>query len=171
MVVPDWNADGLLPPGVHRATVEEIYERFVLDAPNREHRELLYAAFHLHFRLVRRLVASGKLWVDGGFSTQKGAEPHDVDVVILPDDWTALEGLEERDQQDFMGLLTHQDVIVGSVDPPEWWPRIQPVGGALDAFICVPGQESMWLQTWSSVKGDDGEIIPGAVKGFVEVVW
>jgi hypothetical protein len=171
MGLPNWNADGLLPPGIHSADLAEIYERFVEDAPNRGHRELLFSAFHLYYRLVRRLVPSGKLWVDGGFGTQKGAEPHDVDVVVLPADWSALASLPDAAQRDFLGLLTHQDVIVGSLDPPAWWSRIQPVGGVLDGFVCHPGHEALWAATWSSVKGDDGLIVPGMAKGFVEVVW
>jgi hypothetical protein len=169
--LPDWTDDGLLPMGVHPAGMDAVYERFVLDAPNRLHRELLFGALQTYMRLLQRLIPAGRMWVDGGFSTRKGTAPHDVDVVVHPDDWDSLASLGERDQTDLLGLLTHQDIIVGSFDPPQWWARLQPVGGALDAFLCYPGQEEVWYSTWASVKGPDGYIIPGAVKGFVEVNW
>jgi len=132
---------------------------------------MLYGALTTYMVLLQRLVPSGRAWLDGGFGTQKATEPHDVDVVLHPADWNALKALDERDRTDFLGLLTHQDIIVGSMDPPQWWERLQPFGGALDAFLCYPGQEAMWEQTWSSVKDSAGHIVPGAIKGFVEVSW
>ncbi|MGH3941010.1 MAG: DUF6932 family protein [Pseudonocardiaceae bacterium] len=171
MGLPNWTDEGLLPQGIHSAAMPDVYERFVCDAPHREHREMLYGALATYLRLLRRLVSSGRAWINGGFCTQKATEPHDVDVVLHPADWAALEALDERDQTDLLGLLTHQDIIVGSMNPPQWWARLQPVGGALDAFLCYPGQEDMWYRTWSSVKGPDDRIVPGAVKGFVEVSW
>lgn len=92
-------------------------------------------------------------------------------MVVHPADWNALLALDEHDQNDLLGLLTHQDIIVGSMDPPQWWARLQPMGGAVDGFLCDPGNEDVWYQTWSSVKGSDGRIITGAEKGFVEVSW
>lgn len=170
MGLPAWNAEGYLPDGIHRASMDDIYERFVLDAPERDHRETLFSAFQTYYRLVKRFLPSGAMWVDGGFGTRKATAPHDVDVVLHPSDWAQLEALDDQAETDFLGLLTHQDIIVGSLGPI-WLPRLQPVGGALDSFLCYPGQEPMWMETWSSVKGDDGLIVDGASKGFAEVVW
>lgn len=170
MSLPRWDSSGRLPVGIHQCDLRAIYERFVLDAPNRTERELLYSALDLYLRLVRRFIPSGKAWIDGGFGTSKAAKPHDIDVVIHPDDWAALEALPEAEQNDLLGLLTHQDVIVGSLGPL-YVERLQPIGGALDGFLCMPGQEAIWVGTWASVKGDDGMIIPGVAKGFVEVTW
>lgn len=171
MALPDWTAEGLLPTGIHTGDMADVYERFVEDAPERGHREMLYAALSTYMMLLKRFIPSGRAWIDGGFGTQKGTAPHDVDVVVLPADWSALESMSEQDVTDFLGLLTHQDIIVGSMDPPQWWARLQPIGGALDSFLCYPGQEAMWEETWASVKGDDGAIVLGQLKGFVEVAW
>lgn len=170
MSLPAWNADGLLPPGRYPATLDDIYERFVMDAPERPRREILHGAFVTHLMMVRSFIPAGKVWVDGGFSMQKAAPPHDVDVAIIPDDYAALAALPVERQIDFLGLMTLRDVVVG--DPgPLYLDRIQPVGGALDAFICHPGEEYVWHSTWSSVKGTDGKIIPGMTKGYAEVSW
>ena len=171
MALPEWNGNGLLPPGIYPASMSDIYERFVEDAPQRDRREILFSALSFYMTVMERFVPSGRAWIDGGFGTQKGVAPHDVDVVVLPADWNALGSLPEEDHNDFLGLLTLQDIIIGSFDPPEWWARLQPIGGALDGFVCQPGSEAVWEGTWSSVKGDDGFIIPGVKKGFVEVTW
>lgn len=169
--LPDWTDQGLLPPGIHAATLEDVHERFVLDAPHQDRRGMLFRALRTYMELLQQLVPAGRVWIDGGFGTRKDTPPHDVDVVIHPADWEALQGLAEQDHRDLLGLLTHRDIIIGSMDPPQWWERIQPIGGVLDGFLCYPGQEAIWEQTWSSVKGPDGEIVTGAIKGFVEVSW
>jgi hypothetical protein len=121
-------------------------------------------------QLLQGLIPSGRAWIDGGFTTLKAAAPGDIDVVILPESWDDLGALTGKQQEQVYGLLTLQDVILG-------FPmlvalqRIQPVGGALDAFLCYPGHEQVWHDTWACVKGDDGQIVPGAVKGYVEVTW
>ncbi|MFJ8073825.1 hypothetical protein ACIQ7Q_07785 [Streptomyces sp. NPDC096176] len=48
------------------------------------------------------------------------------------------------------------------------------MGGLIDSFPVVAGipeQEEYWDATWSKVKGPDGELITGAVKGYLEVSW
>jgi hypothetical protein len=171
MSLPDWTSEGLLPVGIHAGRMADLYDRFVDDAPERAHREMLFSALNTYMMLLKRFVPHGRAWIDGGFATRKASAPHDVDVVVLPNDWEAVAALDDRDANDFLGLLTHQDIIVGSFDPPQWWARLQPIGGALDAFLCYPGHEHIWEQTWASVKGDDGEIVTGMAKGFAEVSW
>jgi hypothetical protein len=88
--LPNWTDEGLLPPGIHSAAISDVYERFVCDAPHREHREMLYQALRTYLMLLRRFIPSGRAWINGGFGTRKDAAPHDVDVVVHPADWDAL---------------------------------------------------------------------------------
>ncbi|WP_425483948.1 DUF6932 family protein [Fodinicola acaciae] len=169
MSLPDWNEYGLLPPGIHKGTLDQIYDRFVLDAPCRERREVLHGALVTHLGLVRELIPQGRAWVDGGFCTCKTEPPKDVDVLLHPGDWTALEASEPSAQTRMYGLLTLQDVL--AQQPAVWLERLQPVGGALDAFLCFPGSENYWSDLWSSVKRADGHVELGVKKGFVEVSW
>lgn len=168
MTLPVWDADGLLPEGRHPASLEEVHDRCVIGAPNAARRQELFGSLITFTELAKRIVGPCQLWVDGGFVTAKPKAPFDIDVVIKPDDWDRLLAYTGRDRDRVFGMLTLQDVVVGE---PLYlgFERIQPLAGELDAFLCYPGQDEVWHDTWSAVKGDDGEIVEGAVKGYVEV--
>src|SRR5262245_22890421 len=78
-MLPDFDDDGNLPPGIHRATIEEVARRFGHGSPEREveMRELM------EFVAWARQAAVQRLLVNGSFVTSKES-PNDVDVVILP---------------------------------------------------------------------------------------
>lgn len=168
MSLPEWIDPGVLPPGRHSATLEELYERCVSGAANGTRRAELFDVLISYLSVCRRVIGQAVYWIDGGFVTNKPAAPFDIDVAIVPDDWTMLEQNETaRDELRIFGLLTLQDLIVG---PPSYLglQRLQPFGGELDAFLCYPGQEGVWHATWSSLKWDN-QVIPGREKGYVEV--
>lgn len=169
MALPPWTPAGLLPPGVHTASMSELYDRMVLDAPHRERRETLFAALRTYLGLVERFVGHGTAWIDGGFTMQKEDPPHDVDVAARPADWSELETLGDQERVDLLGLLTLQDIIMSRPDVM-WLERVQPIGGALDAFLVRPEGDQAWFDTWSSVKRG-GILQEGEIKGFVEVAW
>lgn len=170
MPLPDWNADGLLPAGIHSVNLSDVYDRCVSDAGHQAWRGVLYGALRTYIGIVSRIIPHATVWVDGGFLQAKPTAPHDVDIVIHPHDWHHLDHLSAQEEIGLFGALTLQDVIVG--EPIlTYLERIQPVAGALDAFLCWPGEEDVWIRTWSSVKGADGLIVPGMVKGFAEVTW
>lgn len=77
-MVPAFNDEGYLPPGLHRATVEEIHARFGQESElRRVQMESLFWLVELAWRAgVRRVV------VNGSFVTDK-LEPNDVDCVLL----------------------------------------------------------------------------------------
>lgn len=103
-MLPALDANGFLPPGRHRATMDEVYARFVEDAPFREERQLVFDALTTYTALVRRTYRKGAFWMDGGF-VKNHAELREVD------------------------------------------------------------------RTWSSVRDRTGSVVPGRVKGYVEVAW
>jgi hypothetical protein len=78
-VLPEFDEFGNLPPGTHRATIEEVLRRFGSGSAEREveGQELLQFIDWARRAGVRRLV------VDGSFVSEK-QEPNDVDLVILP---------------------------------------------------------------------------------------
>jgi hypothetical protein len=78
-MLPAFDEFGNLPPGIHRATIEEVIERFRAGSPERdvEGEELLQFIEWARRAGVRRLV------VNGSFVTAKRA-PNDVDLIILP---------------------------------------------------------------------------------------
>ena len=163
------SASGFLPLGSHAATLLDVHERFVRGAPHEQRRQIIYDALVVYFDMVRAFFPSGIALVDGGFTTRKEESPHDVDVVLFPDDpvrtltWTA------QQYMDFQGLLTLQDVIIGGEDAA-YFKRVQPLAGFLDSFLGAPEREQMWRRTWSSVRGAGDTFIPD-VKGYLEVRW
>ena len=77
-MIPDFNEEGYLPPGLHGATLEEIATRFGQESELRQVRmESLRWMVDLAQRAgVQRIVANGS------FVTDK-LEPNDVDCVLL----------------------------------------------------------------------------------------
>ena len=169
VALPAWTDAGLLPPGAHPATMPDIYDRFVLDAPQREEREVLFAALGLHLGLIRKLIPAGRAWIDGSFCTRQALVPNDVDVVILPADRVALKALGGPDKTRLYMLLTLQEV--NALEPAVWLNRLQPLGGLVDAFICAPGHEDVWDARWSRVTDAYGAVIEDKAKGYAEVTW
>ncbi len=170
LVIPDLTSDGWLPPGRHPASLEDIELIFVKRAPHADHRDLLFRTLTVYLDMVQQLLPRGSAWVDGGFCTYKDAAPHDVDITLLVPRSRA-EDMAFIEQ--FLPLLTLKDVH--AEEPVSFMsPRMQPMGGKIDAFLCVagdPAQEQYWDTVWSSVKGSDGEIVDGETKGYLEVTW
>lgn len=169
-MIPAVNPDsGFLPLGAHSATLAEVHERFVSGAPHEARRQSIFDALVTYFDWLRAFFPSGVALVDGGFTTHKPEVPHDIDVVIFPDDPTHMSTWTEQQFMDFQGLMTLQDVIIGGQDAA-YFKRVQPLGGLLDGFIAAPEREQMWRRTWSSVRGA-GNAFVADQKGYLEVRW
>jgi len=82
-MLPDFDDEGNLPPGIHRATIEEVAQRFGTGSPEREIevRELMDFVVWARHAGVKRIL------INGSFTTDKES-PNDVDVVILPSEAT-----------------------------------------------------------------------------------
>lgn len=77
-MIPPCNDEGYLPPGIHRATLEEIAARFGRESEIRrvQMESLRWLIALAHRAGARRIV------VNGSFVTDK-LEPNDVDCVLL----------------------------------------------------------------------------------------
>jgi hypothetical protein len=73
-VIPKFTADGLLPRGIHPATLEEVQERF----GGNERRDKLLTGL---FEALRLLRAAGcrRVYINGSFVTSK-EQPNDIDA-------------------------------------------------------------------------------------------
>ena len=79
MVMPPFNAQGDLPPGVHQATLVEVVERFGQDAPER-----LRGTERLE-QVIALAQGTGKLqrvFIWGSYITDK-PDPRDIDLFLL----------------------------------------------------------------------------------------
>ena len=153
-----------LPFGRYRATLDEIEQVFVHDAPFAAERAQVFQAFHVWFSLMDGMLPGARYWVDGGFVTHKDwAAPSDVDVMMLCTS-EQLNALNDQEQERFAQLLT--------VAAPGT-PRVQPMGGLVDAYYVVRGNVDhviYWQNLWSKVRDRNGNEVLNSIKGFVEVM-
>lgn len=160
---------GYLPPSQtpYLVTMADIHELFVAQAPFRERREVLFAAFEIYAALIWERIPDARIWVDGGFTTHKSWEaPDDVDVVVVADDVprTTKGGLVSD------GLLTLQKVTAelnGKDLPPV--DKLRPFGGLIDAYFATSATTQLIKMQFSKVRGPDGLIVPNLSKGILEV--
>jgi Family of unknown function (DUF6932) len=87
MPLPDFNTNGDLPPGVHRAAWSEVVGRFGGGTGQRNFCTRCLA--HIH-ELARRTGCLQRFVIFGSYVTAK-TEPNDVDVVLIMDDSFRLE--------------------------------------------------------------------------------
>jgi hypothetical protein len=79
MPLPDFNADGDLPPGIHHATMDEVVARF--GGPGAARRRCTRNLRHV-FNLARTTAQFQRMIVFGSYVTAK-ASPNDVDVILI----------------------------------------------------------------------------------------
>lgn len=79
MPIPIFSKAGLLPPGVHHATIDEVEERF---GRGSSRRTKLYAKLARFLAEVRSFQIFDSIFIDGSFVTDK-PNPGDIDVVLV----------------------------------------------------------------------------------------
>jgi hypothetical protein len=144
--------------GRHNATLDEVYEAFVENAPFRPRRELIFRALKLYIDLVSAQFTTCRYWVNGGFVTHKTwEEPEDADVVVvIPPGEHA-----QVTQPGFLPLLSL----------PSTAGKVHPMGGLIDAFVALdlPPALAPWDLLWSKVRDQHHNEAPGVHKGYLEV--
>jgi hypothetical protein len=174
-VIPAVDPDTKLLPAnadlsPHKATLVEIRQRFVEEAPNPNRRRIAFAALEIYAGLAWSYLPNAALWVDGGFVTHKESTPHDIDVVIV-DDMASLDSVFAV-ESDALALLTFQGV--SALEPNiAGIRRLQPFGGLIDGFVAPRDQPlavSVWRDRWSMAPTPDGSGYRTDIhKGFLEV--
>ena len=82
-MLPEFDDNGNLPPGIHRATVNEVVERFA--ALKSRKRRLLDQKLRAFFGAIETLAIG--MYIDGSYVSST-LSPKDVDIlVILPSDF------------------------------------------------------------------------------------
>lgn len=82
MPLPEFNPDGDLPPGVHRASLDEVAARFGGGSDDRTRRTRNLT--HI-YELIHRTGFLQRFIVFGSYVTSK-EDPNDVDVILVMDD-------------------------------------------------------------------------------------
>ena len=82
MPLPDFNADGDLPPGIHHATMDEVIDRFGGSGAARW--RCTRSLQHIH-DLAKATGQLERFIIFGSYVSNKSA-PNDVDVILLMSD-------------------------------------------------------------------------------------
>jgi hypothetical protein len=82
-MLPDFTANGLLPPGIHIATIDEFKARFVFFARSDRRFRLFDKLLELYHEASRTGIVK-RFLVGGSFVTAK-AEPNDFDCILVMD--------------------------------------------------------------------------------------
>jgi len=87
-MIPEFDDNGNLPPGIHRATLDEIEERFGRES------EIRRVEMESLGWLVEAAVRAGveRIVINGSFVTDV-LEPNDVDCVVLPGPSVSLDAM------------------------------------------------------------------------------
>jgi hypothetical protein len=146
MPLPEFDAQGLLPPGLHDATLAEVRERFgrfqVSDC-----RLKLCQQLEAFLQDVRSSTLIEAVIVDGSFVTAKD-EPGDIDVILVLSsnhDWS------ERLRPFEYNLLSKKQVRKRF---------------GFDLFVASQGSQTLQA---SVVFFEQVKNVPGAIKGLVRV--
>src|ERR1700677_1647274 len=167
-MLPKPNEQGWLDPSAdpYPASLDEVEEMFVKQAPNPEPRLRRLDALSLHAGLLYEAGGPAPIWISGGFISHRADVIPGIDVVYLCSDTDHLRRMLDHD--DIYQLLTLRTVFaespaMGSND------ELRPVGGLVNAYLPSPLRQTYWATQWSMIVQPDGVTLPGTRKGFVEV--
>lgn len=152
-------SNGLLVPGRHQVTLEQMRTHFVDAFPTSKTRAPLFLRWLQHRQALGAVLPILSQWVDGSYVTDK-PDPADVDVVTLLDGPT-LDGLDSG-QRALLLPLTDGAVTRTIWGVDSYILPVYPDGHPLKSP--AKRQEGYWVNLWSQVRGQ-----PTASKGFLEV--
>ena len=120
MPIPPFNQHGLLPPGIHPATLEEVVQKFGFSS---KRQDLIERGLK---PVVERLKALGvrEVYLNGSFTTSKPS-PGDIDGCVLTTVGSPLE-LEVIEQYEEWKATCSVDLWPAYTDEPDemsqdWW--------------------------------------------------
>lgn len=168
MPLPAIGASGLLPPGVHRGTLEDIRRDFVTEIVDRTAlREAVFSGLCGWLGLASANLGPGRALVGGGF-IGSGEPDERAMVAYLPGD----PALGAAAFSTGLGpLLVSLTGVVYSYPAPggalvDRWA----VSGLVDAHLADPGTVMAYRMAFAAVQAPGGGTLPGVTKGIVEVM-
>jgi hypothetical protein len=154
------NADGLLPAGRVRVTVEEFHGAFVEPFPESKTRERLFDRWQDHRAALASMLPLTAQWIDGSFVTAK-VDPGDIDLVNVLDG-VQLDAVPENRRAIARMMLSGQSTRnlwgIDSYPLPEY-PDGHPFHNEYLRF------RGYWDRWFGLVRGNDQ-----ATKGYLEVI-
>lgn len=80
----DFEANGVLPAGIHTYDIVTFREQFVAGFPNSQTRPVIFGCLEHFVSAIFALCNPDEFWVDGSFATTK-VNPNDADLIIFVD--------------------------------------------------------------------------------------
>lgn len=80
----DFEANGMLPAGIHTYDIVTFREQFVAGFPNSQTRPVIFSSLEHFISTILLLCDPDEFWVDGSFATTK-VNPNDADIIIFVD--------------------------------------------------------------------------------------
>ena len=80
----DFDANGMLPAGIHTYDMYSFQERFVVAFPASQTRPVIFGCLERFISAIFALCDPDEFWVDGSFATTK-INPNDADLIIFVD--------------------------------------------------------------------------------------
>lgn len=143
MAVPPVRADGTLPPGIHRATLDEVFAAY---PPVSQQRQLLNQELNKLVAFCKSKAAVIELIIDGSYVTSKN-EPEDIDAVLL---FNAT-----------IKVLTVESLGEADIDTTH----------LVDAWVETEVWYRKWVTFFQMTMGDSQAGTPGYTKGVVQIIW
>ncbi|WP_342676914.1 DUF6932 family protein [Methanofollis sp. UBA420] len=105
-MIPDLNQHGNLPEGIHKPSIPEFKQKYVLNFKKSASRKDIFARYtHYCNKMIQYDVADLQ-WLDGSYTTKK-ENPGDIDFVTHVD---AIKVNSLKNDSDFVSLLNHGEV-------------------------------------------------------------
>ena len=80
----DFDANGMLPAGIHAYSIEEFEQQFVTAFPASQTRSIIFKCLGDFIKTILPLCVPCEFWVDGSFVTTK-TNPNDADIILFFD--------------------------------------------------------------------------------------
>jgi hypothetical protein len=144
MALPAFNEEGDLPPGVYRATLSEVLQRF---AQGSVQRSAVGDRLNRLYQLARSTKQLARFVVFGSFVTAK-EDPNDVDIILIMEDVFDVDSIAGEAALVFQHM--EADAHFGA--SVFWTPRSGAFGG-----------EQAMVEHWQVRRG-------GGKRGIVEIV-
>ncbi|OJX93388.1 MAG: hypothetical protein BGO96_10495 [Micrococcales bacterium 73-15] len=153
--------DGLLTPGVHKLSLDELEQFAAPPFGDSLLRQAVVAGVRAWTLRASVYLGPGRLLVGGGFVSV--AEPTDTALVVyLPADTN----LPAAAAVEFVAL---RDIVYGSPGSGGTMRESLPVSGLVDAYLADRIEERSYRAALSVVIGADGFGVDGATKGYIEI--
>lgn len=147
MPLPTFNAEGLLPDGVHPATEDELKERCVDPFTTSRTRQPVFDGFCRYRSDLGGLGLNITQWVDGSFTDESRIDPDDIDLVNFVSA-NEINAIPAPDRPRAAALLNGRDATKAAYSCHTFLGTVFPPGHLFEPVF--ERQRLYWRKWWST---------------------